>query len=97
MELSNEISSIEEGCFYGCEALEEVSLPTFVERIGSKAFYGCINLKTFIINKTDKMVELENVDAFVDVSLEHRIVVSSELIDLYLQYANWKILNLVVF
>ena len=38
-------TDIEPSCFYGCENLESVFMPTTCRNVGDYAFYGCSNLK----------------------------------------------------
>ncbi len=42
--VANQTTSIGAYAFYGCDALEEVSLPSTLERIGGLAFGGCTQL-----------------------------------------------------
>lgn len=48
-EIPNNITEIENGCFYGCETLREVIIPNSVISIGEEAFYGCENLTKIAI------------------------------------------------
>lgn len=60
--------TIGEQAFAGCSGLEQLSIPSSVSRIGSKAFYNCINIKTLNIPvlganqiSTDSFITIENV------------------------------------
>jgi hypothetical protein len=45
-------TEIPQYCFYGCENLETIIIPTGVEKIGTGAFYDCKNLTTITIPNT---------------------------------------------
>ncbi|MDE7071413.1 MAG: leucine-rich repeat domain-containing protein [Clostridia bacterium] len=43
----SQLTSIEEGAFYGCESLADIKLPSTLTSIGSFAFYGCSSLTIY--------------------------------------------------
>ena len=53
---------IELGAFEGCESLESINIPSNVDTIQSRAFYGCTNLKT--VKFSNKIKDI-NIDASV--------------------------------
>ena len=44
--LSNSLTSLDEGLFWGCESLESVEIPNSVTTMGTSVFYLCHNLKS---------------------------------------------------
>ena len=49
IEISEELTEIEEGAFYGCSGLTEIKIPESVTKIGSEAFYGCSGLTRLVV------------------------------------------------
>ena len=47
--IPNTVTSLTEGCFYGCSEITSVTLPKNLTLIGSNAFAECTNLKSIII------------------------------------------------
>ena len=48
------VTSINMGAFYGSSSLTSVSIPNSVSTIGTEAFFGCIGLKSIIIDPTNQ-------------------------------------------
>lgn len=47
--LTSNVSIIKDYTFYGCQLLDEISLPLNLKSIGEAAFYDCHNIKEIII------------------------------------------------
>lgn len=47
--LSSNITSIDDGCFKNCTALEEIQLPDYITIIPKECFMGCTSLKSIYI------------------------------------------------
>ena len=54
--VANQTTSIGAYAFYGCDALEEVTLPSTLERIGGLAFGGCTQLTEITIPAGVKVI-----------------------------------------
>ena len=64
---------------YGCKSLDNVTLPSSVERIGNYAFYGCSSLKTLVLNEGLKQI---GTSAFLDCNSIETIVLPSTVTDI---------------
>ena len=59
MKSAKHTEEIPEGAFEGCENLEEVILPGYVQKIGKKAFAGCTSLKKIHLPNLLKEIDKE--------------------------------------
>ena len=50
VEFGNKVSTINKGCFYGCEKLKEVKIPKGVTMIPDCAFYHCYSLSHLVLH-----------------------------------------------
>lgn len=53
----SKIRSIDSSAFYGCERLEDITLPASLERISRYAFSGCRRLGKVVIPKNTEKIE----------------------------------------
>ena len=56
IEISEGVTKIGDGAFYGCYSLTSVSIPNSVKTIGSNAFYGCSSLASITIPNSVKAI-----------------------------------------
>lgn len=56
------VAAISDEAFYGCEAINNITLPAKTTKIGEKAFYGCKSLTEFTANKALKIVGKQALD-----------------------------------
>lgn len=54
------LSDIPDACFWGCSALAEVTIPSYVNLIGKGAFFGCTNLTTLVIEDSETPIEIRD-------------------------------------
>ena len=96
------VTSIGNGCFMACERIESILLPC-VTSIGSQAFFNNYSLKSIVIEQTDKVCTLANVNAFNNCyhilgtvnsynptgAKDGYIYVPDSLVDSYKSATNW--------
>ena len=68
------ISEIGASAFEGDKALERITIPKEVTKIGEEAFYGCVNLKTVIFEDGSSLKEIGS-NAFYDCRLLEDIII----------------------
>lgn len=81
----NDISRLGESCFYGCENMIRVDIPSNVESIGKNAFEGCVSLYEVHLNNSNPPSLDTNV--FKDVREDLKIFVPEEGLQEY--YNSW--------
>ena len=95
LQLGDKLKVLEEGVFYDCKSIIGIELPRNIERVNSKAFYNCIGIEKVVIKNEQVVVFLESIDAFLGCSVDLEIQVNKDLLSIYQQSNDWKLLNIV--
>ena len=84
--IPNDVTSIDNGAFYGLYSLTSITIPSSVTSIGDEAFYECDELTSVIINATTPPTLGD--DAFYDTN-DCPIYVPSGSVETYKSASGW--------